>query len=209
MSDEGNSGGAGLNDGGADLDANLKPADRDYKADMLKFKDMLSESRNEVSQLRRMLEDRDIEMAKSEGDKDKVIQSLQERLESTEKKLKGSTYNYARTNIESEIKTRAIQKNCNDIDLLIKFIGDDKIGKVTVDSNYKPDGDEIESLIDEAMKNTGHINLFGKKVNVADVSPNNKPIEKQKENNDVSAMSDDDLLNALRNLPNEKKIADI
>jgi len=208
MSDEVNSGGAGRDEGGAQVDDSLTKPERDYKSDMLKFKDMLNDSRNEVSQLRRMLEDRDIEMAKSEGDKDKVIQSLQERLESTEKRLKGSTYNYARTNIESEIKTRAMQKNCNDAELLIKFIGDDKIGKVTVDANYKPDGDEIELLIDEAMKNTGHINLFGKKVNVADVAPSNKPIEKN-ESKSVQSMSNDDLMNALKSLPNEKRIADL
>lgn len=209
MSDEGNTGGAGTNDGGANVDDNLSKSDRDYKADMLKFKDMLNESREQITDLQRKLEDRDIEVAKSEGDKDKVIQTLQQRLDQTSAELKGSKYDYARTNIESELKTRAIQKKCNDPDLLLKVIGDERIGKITVDGKYKPDIDEIDALLDETQKSTGHINLFGGNVKIADASPNNKPIETNNANKDVSQLSNDDLMAQLKSLPSEKRIADL
>lgn len=208
MQDE-QTGGAGLNDGGADLDANLSKSDRDYKSDMLRFKDMFQESQSRITELERKLEDRDIEVAKTSGDKDKVIQSLQSKLEQYDKRLKSSDYRYAKTNVESMIREVAAKRHCNDPDLLIKFIGDEKIGKVTVDGEYKPDMTEIDLLIDDAMKNTGHIGLFGKDVRVTDKAPNNKPIEIKKENKPMTQLSNDELLDRLKSLPNEKRIADL
>ena len=191
------------------LDESLNAPQRDYKKDMLKYKDLWQESQNRIGSLETKFQDIEIERAQSQGDKDKVIQSLQEELRKTKNTVRQTNYTNAKTNVIADLKIKAKEMNCTDPDLFIKLVGDDRIGKVTVDGQFRPDPDEINDLIDEKMKEFEHIKLFSKDVRITDRTPDNRPINHVVQKKPLSEMSDEELRQAALNLPGEKRISDL
>lgn len=211
MSDENTMGGAQPEESGAQTRENevLSGADRDYKKDMLKFKDLYQSSQERLSSLEKRLDQREIESAQSQGDKDKVIQTLQEKLTQAEKKNKTTQYTAARTNVESELKMLAKESGCVDPSLLVRLLGNDRIDKITVDSGLRPDHNEIKDLIDDSMKEFENIRLFTKSINIPDLTPNTPPKTLPQAPKSTKELSNDELKNKILSLPGEKRIADL
>ena len=188
---------------------NLTPPERDYKKDMLKYKDLWQESQERIASLETRFQDIEIEKAKSQGDKDKVIQSLQDELKKTKDLYRQSNYKTAKANTEAALKLQAKELNCTDPDLFVRLVGDERIGKITVDSSYRPDSDEIKDLIDEKMKEFEHIGLFKKDIKIVDKTPQNKPLNPIQQSKTLEQMSDEELRQMAYRIPGEKTIADL
>jgi len=187
----------------------LTGADRDYKKDMLKFKDLYTQSQSRIQNLEKRLDDRDIESAKTQGDKDKVIETLQQKLRASEDAGKKTTYKAARVNVENELKLVAKDMGCVDTGMLIRLLGSDRIDKITVDSGLRPDIGEVKDLVNDSMKEFENIRLFTKNVKVPDLTPNNEPVLPQGQPKDAHELSDEELKSKILALPGEKRIADL
>ncbi len=207
-----NMGGAQTDSSGTQIqsDESLTPPERDYKKDMLRFKDLYNKSQETINSFETRFQDLEIERAQSQGDKDKVIQNLQEELRKTKNTVRQSNYTQAKTNVIADLKVKAKEMNCIDPDLFISLVGDDRIGKVTVDGLFRPDPDEVNDLIDEKMKEFEHIKLFSKDVRITDRTPDNRPIKTNLERpKSLSEMSDEELKQAALNLPGERRVSDL
>lgn len=110
----------------------------------------------------------------AEGNKDEVINSLRDQLSKieTESKEKEQAYNW--NTVSSQIREAAASKGCTSPEKLIKLLETDDLNSIEVYDNYKVNTDDLDRVLNKAMKDHSDIGLFKKTAKVDDVVPGNK-----------------------------------
>lgn len=168
-------------------DENLTKPDRDYKRDMLKFKD-------EANSLRDQLKAYEMEKEEAKGNLQNVISKLKDENRQLKSDLVSSKVSYGSGKIEEAIKRQALQVGCKDPDTFYKLIERTDIDTIELDSKFNVNVDDVKSIVDNYSKRLEHLGFFGKKVNIVDKAPNNKPVEKPTKTKSLEDMDKDELL---------------
>lgn len=104
---------------------------------------------DEFQSLQEQLKSLQNEKYESEGDKDKLIESLKKEVAETKTKLRSTVGTVAHTQAMNAIVEEAVKAGCNAPDVVKKFL-QDKVETVTFDEAFNPDRDQIKELIQEA-----------------------------------------------------------
>jgi hypothetical protein len=160
----------------------LSSADLDYKRDMLKYKDELSLAQSKLKEI-------ELEKQQKKGNYEGVINSLKEEIKSLKAENTKSKYSFAETQLNSAIKTEALSRGVNGkkLDAFLKLIDDNDKGVVELDDSFNVNGDDVKTLVDKNMER--YSELFTKKVNIVDGTPNSKPINQPVKTKSVSDMT--------------------
>ena len=122
----------------------------------------------------------------AEGDKDKVITGLRERLSTSEGALKDTKSSYAYERITQSLRDAAIKQGCVNSDAFIKLLGKDDYNSLEVGENFKLNSDDVTSLVENSKKNYDF--LFKKVVApTSDLTPGGKPRVQSKGTNKMSS----------------------
>lgn len=146
-----------------------------YRRDMLRYKSELQELRDQV-------EADKIEKQKQDGDLEGIINTLKTENDTLKRSSAQKDLNYAKTQIENEIKAVALSKGCKDPDAFYKLIDSSQKQLIELEKGtFKVNSKDVQDLVDASMKKFEHIGLFGAKhVRVVDGAPNSKPEVTQK-----------------------------
>ena len=184
---------------------NLNSPIEKYKKDMLRYKDEWRNASEKLKSYEEELSSYRLEKEKEKGNYSQVIDELKEKARNLETQLKQKDVSYARTNIESAIAKEAMKRGCKDTDVFLKLVGDNSFDIVSLDSSYRPDMRDIETIVEDNMKKYEGIGLFGRRVNVVDASPNNNPVNQVKKQ-ESRPLTSDEILEKLKNLDGVKRI---
>ena len=193
------------NDSGAiDQDSGAVPEkkqDIDFRKDMLRYKDQLQAEAAKRKQLEDELQEIKLIDEQKKGNYSKVIEELREKNKKLESDIKGKDYVYAKSNIDLAVKSMAIANGCQDAEAFLRLVGDAKLESIAFDSNYRPDIDDVKSIVEEGMKQYEHIGLFGRKVNLVDGVPSKNTIMPDRKV-DIKNMSWDEAKRYAKTLNN-------
>lgn len=145
----------------------------DFRKDMLRYKDELALAKQKLDEYR-------LQEEESKGNQTKVIEELKEKSRNQEAQLKKERYMFAKTNIENAVKQEALKFGCKDANAFLRLIGAEKLKIVGFDEGFNPNMQDINMIVNDAMKEFEHIGLFAKKVHVADGIPSKQTTEEKK-----------------------------
>lgn len=168
-------------------DENLTKPERDYKRDMLKFKD-------EAAELKEKIRAYEMEKEEAKGNLQNVISKLKNELKETKSELYNSKVSYGSGKIEEAIKRQAVQSGCKDPDTFYKLIDGVDIDTIELDTKFNVNMDDVKNIVNNYSKKFEHLGFFGKKVNIVDKTPNNVPPTKPEKVKSLEDMSKDELL---------------
>lgn len=125
-------------------------------------KKLLGQHKNllsEVEKMREKLSSMETEKLEAEGNKDKLIESLKEKIAEKDSRLRNTVGSIAQKNAMSAIVEEAVKIGCNSPAIVKKFLTD-KIDTLQFDENFEPDRDQVMELVNEAKLEAP--TLFGK-----------------------------------------------
>jgi len=166
---------------------NLSKPERDFKKDMLRYKD-------EVNSLREKLKEKELAEEEQKGNLQDVIARLKDENRSLKSDLSKSKVSYAEGKIEDSFKRIATQLGCKDPDTFYKLIDRTEIRGVELDDKFNANLEDVKDIVTKYSKQYEHLGFFGKKVNIVDKAPNNNPIEKPKKTKSLDEMSHEELM---------------
>lgn len=168
---------AEISDSSANNQENLTTADKDYRADMFKFKNKFKDSEDEKIELERKLKEYERAESVKQGNYQEVIDNLKTENANLLKNAKEKDLREATTKIETSIELYAKDKGCKDVKAFIKLLGDGYKDTVSIDKeNLTPLIDDVKLVVESGMKKYEHLGLFGKSINITDRTPNNNPL---------------------------------
>lgn len=141
-----------------------------YKRDMLRFKD-------EANSLKEKVRELELSEEQKKGNLSSVIESLKEEIRSLKGTNANQKLNFAKTQLDNAIRQQALSKglDAEKTDVFMRLIDENDKAVVALDEGFNPNMDEVKSLVEKNMERYSSIGLFGKKINVADMTPNNRP----------------------------------
>jgi hypothetical protein len=166
---------------------NLSKPEKDFKKDMLRYKD-------EVNSLREKLREKELVEEEQKGNLQDVIARLKDENRSIKAELSQSKVSYAEGKIEDSFKRIATQLGCKDPDTFYKLIDRTEIRGVELDDKFNANLEDVKDIVNRYSKQYEHLGFFGKKVNIVDKSPNNNPVEKPKKTKSLDEMSHEELM---------------
>lgn len=160
------------------------------------YKKLLGEKKaadQRLKSLEEKLNTLEVEKMSAEGNKDELIQKLQDQVRGLQDSLKQKDQAYAFTTLGSQVKTEAAKMGCQDPDSLVKLMD---LSGIPVDpDSYTGDVDNIRMMLEDQKKARPF--FFGKPApQVHDVSQQNSVM--QKPGVDFSSMSREELNDYLK-----------
>jgi predicted RNase H-like nuclease (RuvC/YqgF family) len=140
-----------------------------YKQDMFRYK-------QEARELKAQLESINLEKEQKKGNFEGVISSLKDKVKEAQKEAAQLKSNFAENALDRAIENTAISKGLKgqQLEAFMKLIDRDAKGIVEFDEGFNVKSEDVTGLVDDHLKRYGDI--FNRKINVVDQSPNNNPI---------------------------------
>ena len=114
--------------------------------------------KSKLAELQQYNESLEMQKLEVEGNKDKMIEHLQQKLQSTETKLQQKDQAYAFATLGSQVQTEAAKMGCENPDDLIKLMD---LSSIPVDpETFRGDTDSIRILLEDQKKSRPF--FFGK-----------------------------------------------
>ena len=132
------------------------------------------EARDLKAQLAEIAMDKEQRKGNFEG----VIGTLKDKNSEYQKEIAGLKQTFAENVLDKAIENTAISKGLKgtQLEAFMKLIDHNAKGVVEFDERFNAKSEDVVNLVDDHMKRYGDI--FNRKVNVVDQSPNNNPINK-------------------------------
>lgn len=155
--------------------------------------------KQQLADIKQYNEQLEMQKLEVEGNKDKMIEHLQAKVQSLETNVKQKENAFATATLGSQVKTEAAKMGCANPDDLIKLID---LQSIPVDpETYTGDTDSIRLMLEEQKKSRPF--FFGKPApQVYDVAQQNKVLNKPQK--DFSQMNREELNEELSKMYNEK-----
>ncbi len=168
-----------------------------YKNDMFRYK-------QEAKELKAKLEAINLEKEQKKGNFEGVITSLKDKVKEAQKEAALLKSNFAENALDRAIENTAISKGLKgqQLEAFMKLIDRDAKGVVEFDEGFNVKSEDVTGLVDDHLKRYGDI--FNRKVNVVDQSPNNNPINNSSNKFDKNKASADEIVAHL--LANKDKL---
>lgn len=167
------------------------------KQDMFRYK-------NEVKELKAQLDAISLEKEQKKGNFEGVITSLKDKVKEAQNEAALLKNNFAESALDKAIENTAITRGLKgqQLEAFMKLIDRDAKGVVEFDERFNVKSEDVTGLVDDHLKRYGDI--FNRKVNVVDQSPNNNPINNSSKKFDLSKASADEITAYL--LKNKDKL---
>ena len=168
-----------------------------YKNDMFRYK-------QEAKELKAKLEAINLEKEQKNGNFESVISTLKEKVKEYQNEAAQLKSNFAENALDRAIENTAISKGLKgqQLDAFMRLIDRDAKGVVEFDEKFNVKSEDVTGLVDDHLKRYGDI--FNRKVNVVDQSPNNNPINRDTNKFDKNKASADEIVAHL--LANKDKL---
>ena len=164
-----------------------------YKQDMFRYK-------QEARELKAQLESINLDKEQKKGNFEGVISSLKDKVKEAQKEAAQLKSNFAENALDRAIENTAISKGLKgqQLEAFMKLIDRDAKGIVEFDEGFNVKSEDVTGLVDDHLKRYGDI--FNRKVNVVDQSPNNNPINNSSNKFDKNkATADETIAHLLAN----------
>lgn len=163
----------------------------DYKRDMFKYK-------SEAKELRERLQEIELSDQQKKGNFESVISKLKEDLNAEKRRNAELQKTFAEQRLDDAIKTTAASKGLKgaQLDAFIRLIDNEQKGIVEFDERFNVKSDDVNNLVDDHLKRYGEI--FNRRVNVADATPNNNPMNTSKPKFDLNKASSSEIIEYLK-----------
>ena len=164
-----------------------------YKSDMFKYK-------QEARELKAQLADIELAKEQKKGNFEGVIGTLKDKNSEYQKEIASLKQTFAENVLDKAIENTAISKGLKgtQLEAFMKLIDHDAKGVVEFDERFNAKSEDVVNLVDDHMKRYGDI--FNRKVNVVDQSPNNNPVNRPgKQFNKQTASADEIVAHLLAN----------
>lgn len=109
----------------------------------------------------------------AEGKKDEVIASLRKQLGETNEVLTKKEKSYNWNTVSSQIKEAAAAKGCTSPVKLLRLLGEEDLNSIEVYDDFSVNKNDLNRVLENAMKEHSDIGLFKSKVSVNDITPSN------------------------------------
>jgi predicted RNase H-like nuclease (RuvC/YqgF family) len=168
-----------------------------YKNDMFRYK-------QEAKELKAKLEAINLEKEQKNGNFESVISTLKDKVKEYQNEAAQLKSNFAENALDRAIENTAISKGLKgqQLDAFMRLIDRDAKGVVEFDEKFNVKSEDVTGLVDDHLKRYGDI--FNRKVNVVDQSPNNNPINRDTNKFDKNKASADEIVAHL--LANKDKL---
>jgi len=168
-----------------------------YKNDMFRYK-------QEAKELKAKLEAINLEKEQKNGNFESVISTLKEKVKEYQNEAAQLKSNFAENALDRAIENTAISKGLKgqQLDAFMRLIDRDAKGVVEFDEKFNVKSEDVTGLVDDHLKRYGDI--FNRKINVVDQSPNNNPINRDTNKFDKNKASADEIVAHL--LANKDKL---
>jgi len=142
-----------------------------YKEDMFRYK-------QEARDLKAKLDAIALEKEQKKGNFEGVIGTLKDKNSEYQKEIAGLKKTFAENVLDKAIENTAISKGLKgtQLEAFMKLIDHDAKGVVEFDERFNAKSEDVVNLVDDHMKRYGDI--FNRKVNIVDQTPNNNPINR-------------------------------
>ena len=168
-----------------------------YKNDMFRYK-------QEAKELKAKLEAINLEKEQKNGNFESVISTLKDKVKEYQNEAAQLKSNFAENALDRAIENAAISKGLKgqQLDAFMRLIDHDAKGVVEFDEKFNVKAEDVTGLVDDHLKRYGDI--FNRKVNVIDQSPNNNPINNSSNKFDKDKASANEIVAHL--LANKDKL---
>jgi predicted RNase H-like nuclease (RuvC/YqgF family) len=158
-----------------------------YKNDMFRYK-------QEAKELKAKLEAINLEKEQKNGNFESVISTLKDKVKEYQNEAAQLKSNFAENALDRAIENTAISKGLKgqQLDAFMRLIDRDAKGVVEFDEKFNVKSEDVTGLVDDHLKRYGDI--FNRKVNVVDQSPNNNPINRDTNKFDKNKASADEIV---------------
>ena len=164
-----------------------------YKEDMFRYK-------QEARELKAQLAEIELAKEQKKGNFEGVIGTLKDKNSEYQKEIASLKQTFAENVLDKAIENTAISKGLKgtQLEAFMKLIDHDAKGVVEFDERFNAKSEDVVNLVDDHMKRYGDI--FNRKVNVVDQSPNNNPVNRpSKQFNKQTASADEIVAHLLAN----------
>ena len=164
-----------------------------YKEDMFRYK-------QEARELKAQLAEIELAKEQKKGNFEGVIGTLKDKNSEYQKEIASLKQTFAENVLDKAIENTAISKGLKgtQLEAFMKLIDHDAKGVVEFDERFNAKSEDVVNLVDDHMKRYGDI--FNRKVNVVDQSPNNNPVNRPgKQFNKQTASADEIVAHLLAN----------
>lgn len=168
-----------------------------YKNDMFRYK-------QEAKELKAKLEAINLEKEQKNGNFESVISTLKDKVKEYQNEAAQLKSNFAENALDRAIENTAISKGLKgqQLDAFMRLIDRDAKGVVEFDEKFNVKSEDVTGLVDDHLKRYGDI--FNRKINVVDQSPNNNPINRDNNKFDKNKASASEIVAHL--LANKDKL---
>lgn len=182
--------------GALPVEAKLSKPENDWRKDMLKYKDR-------VSELETALKEKELTEQQKKGNLEGVITSLKDELKTTKAEHSNDRYEFANSQIDNAVTQEVLSRGLvkEQADILVKLLDKDEKGRIEFGEGFQPVSEDVKDLVDKNMER--YSTVFTKDVKIADGIPKGKGAPKNKVV-DTNAMSSAELKEYIIN--NEDKL---